>query len=213
MTQASSSATNNSHIWGKIWRILVPPKQANLLWRILNHDIPTRSKLFSKGVSNPLCHTCNNGLEDSKHTFMYCDWAKNTWFDMHLNINFNNQPPISISYWIAKGFAVLTTNHRILSYRYLNHQDHAREMPLTFTRSKNCSCIWPFLSTYLKIIVIFSLLVNNYAKFRIPNLVLGIAFYNFWIAWELYFELYEAFSNTIFAATLFKKVTFIFKSY
>jgi hypothetical protein len=53
--------TDSSHhhwdgFWQGIWRLKVPPKIKNLIWRMCRNVIPTRQRLQDKGVQCPL--TC-----------------------------------------------------------------------------------------------------------------------------------------------------------
>jgi len=57
---------NNEHLqkpryWSGIWRLKVPPKVKNLVWRICRDCFPTRVKLRSRGVNCPsTCVRCED---------------------------------------------------------------------------------------------------------------------------------------------------------
>ena len=76
---------NNDHLrkpgyWSGIWRLKVPLKVKNLVWRICRDCFPTRVKLRNKGVNCPSdCVRCDDSHEDSYHIFFHCPIAVNIW--------------------------------------------------------------------------------------------------------------------------------------
>lgn len=73
---SSSNITGNTDQWKKLWRLRILPKQAHLLWRILNNVVPVRAKLHSRVVPCPLiCPHCERSVETIDHTFRDCVWA------------------------------------------------------------------------------------------------------------------------------------------
>ncbi|XP_039687804.1 uncharacterized protein [Medicago truncatula] len=76
---------NNEHLrkpryWSGIWRLKVPPKVKNLVWRICRDCFPTRVKLRSRGVNCPSgCVRCEDPHEDSYHILFHCPSAVVTW--------------------------------------------------------------------------------------------------------------------------------------
>jgi ribonuclease HI len=102
-SQAGSTNINNNPAWHYLWKQKIPPKHAHLIWKILNHALPVREKLSTRGVKcSPLCPRCNKGLESIDHVFMKCDWAKAIWFGSPMTINFNNRDnQLSFSNWLA----------------------------------------------------------------------------------------------------------------
>jgi len=86
-----SEIVDNSHMhvngrWNLIWKLKVPPKIKNSLWRVCRGCFPTRARLSSRGVFCPLdCVQCNNNYEDSIHVLIECPkvvqvrWNANLW--------------------------------------------------------------------------------------------------------------------------------------
>jgi hypothetical protein len=60
--------------WNLIWKLKIPPRVKNLLWRICRQCIPT------------VCALCNEHDEDSRHIFFDCSSSKN----IGSMCNFNN---------------------------------------------------------------------------------------------------------------------------
>jgi hypothetical protein len=77
--------TDSSHLrrggfWQGIWRLKVPPKIRNLIWRICRNVVPTRRRLHDKGVQCPLtCVACNDSGEDLDHLFFNCPFTMQVW--------------------------------------------------------------------------------------------------------------------------------------
>lgn len=55
---------NQPELWKKLWKLRILPKQAHLIWRILNNIVSVRAKLQSRGISCPLlCPRCSRFVE------------------------------------------------------------------------------------------------------------------------------------------------------
>jgi hypothetical protein len=98
---------NNDHLrkpgyWSGTWRLKVPPKVKNLVWRICRDCFPTRVKLRSRGVNCPSeCVRCEDPHEDSYHILFHCSMAveiwqtTNIWHLIALSLSqFDNAPDI-----------------------------------------------------------------------------------------------------------------------
>lgn len=81
---------SNDHLrkpgyWSGIWRLKVPPKVKNLVWRICRDCFPTRVKLRSRGVNCPsVCVMCEDPHKDSYHLLFHCPIAVNIWQSANL---------------------------------------------------------------------------------------------------------------------------------
>lgn len=59
--------------WKWIWKLRVPPKVRNFLWRACHDIIPTRAALFRRRVgSEPFCEFCKTAVETESHIFFHC---------------------------------------------------------------------------------------------------------------------------------------------
>lgn len=66
--------------WNDIWRLKVPPKVKNLLWRMCRGCLPTRVRLQDKGVSCPTnCASCDSDYEDLNHLLFECPFSIQVW--------------------------------------------------------------------------------------------------------------------------------------
>jgi hypothetical protein len=66
--------------WSSIWKLKVPPKIRNLIWRMCRGCLPTRMRLQDKGVQCPMhCVSCDSGQEDMAHLFFHSSFAIQVW--------------------------------------------------------------------------------------------------------------------------------------
>lgn len=66
--------------WSGIWRLKVPPKVRNFVWRVCRGMLPTRVRLQDKGVQCPTnCVSCADGHEDLSHVFFDCPFVIQVW--------------------------------------------------------------------------------------------------------------------------------------
>jgi len=81
----TENIADNSHLyrvgnWGNIWKLKVPSKVKNLIWRICRGCLTTRARLLDKGVNcTSLCAMCDESYEDTSHVFFDCPRARNVW--------------------------------------------------------------------------------------------------------------------------------------
>ncbi|KAK9986113.1 hypothetical protein SO802_031064 [Lithocarpus litseifolius] len=67
-----------------IWKLNVPPKVRNFVWRACNDILPTRANLFRKKVcTDPLCAICGQTDETVGHVLWGCPMARNVWAMTH----------------------------------------------------------------------------------------------------------------------------------
>jgi hypothetical protein len=77
--------TDSSHLrrggyWQGIWRLKIPPKIKNLIWRICRNVVPTRRRVQDKGVQCPLTWvTYNDSEEDLDHVCFNCPFIVRVW--------------------------------------------------------------------------------------------------------------------------------------
>lgn len=66
--------------WKDIWRLKVPPKIKNLIWRMCRGCLPTRVQLQDKGVSFPTRYaSCSSKHKDLNHIFFECPFTIQVW--------------------------------------------------------------------------------------------------------------------------------------
>ena len=66
--------------WRKIWKLNVPPKVRNFLWRACSGCLPTRENLHKKRVRvDEKCEVCCHHFETICHVLWECPFARNIW--------------------------------------------------------------------------------------------------------------------------------------
>ena len=66
--------------WSRIWRMNVPPKVRNFVWRACNDILPTCANLYRKKIQmDPLCAICGQTDETFGHALWECPMARNVW--------------------------------------------------------------------------------------------------------------------------------------
>jgi len=86
--------------WSGIWRLKVPPKVKNLVWRMCKDCLPTRARHQDKGVEcSTNCVSCNSNHEDLTHIA----------FDFLFVVHVWRMPML----WNEVNHAVLITNSAI----------------------------------------------------------------------------------------------------
>lgn len=69
---------DNSHLhlpsrWQMIWKLKVPPKIKNLVWRVCRGGFPIRARLSSRSMHCPVdCMLTESNYEDSIHILLEC---------------------------------------------------------------------------------------------------------------------------------------------
>lgn len=98
------SRQQSSQGWGKLWRLDIPQKIRVFLWRICRNNVPVRNLLRGKGVQTTIiCPMCSNDVEHLMHIFFDCDFAKELWKILELELN--TEAVESCPEWILQNLA------------------------------------------------------------------------------------------------------------
>ncbi|XP_062087000.1 uncharacterized protein LOC133793720 [Humulus lupulus] len=77
---------SQSPFWVSLWKLRVPPKAKDVVWRAANGYLPTRSRLSQKHVPVPsVCPQCFIEEESITHCLINCPFAQDCWKAMGLN--------------------------------------------------------------------------------------------------------------------------------
>ncbi|KAL6526559.1 hypothetical protein OROGR_015649 [Orobanche gracilis] len=100
LEESSTSATTSNDVWKKLWKLNTLPRHKHLMWKILKNSIPSRKKLWNRGIAGPLwCHRCPNREETAEHIFRDCSWSRGVWFLSRLGYAWNSTPMESMVEW------------------------------------------------------------------------------------------------------------------
>ncbi|KAH9696697.1 putative reverse transcriptase/RNA-dependent DNA polymerase [Citrus sinensis] len=70
----------SSGVWSKIWKLVVPAKVKNFLWRDVANVVPTADNLISRRVEvHPYCTIYNASPETTYHVLVDCPFSKQCW--------------------------------------------------------------------------------------------------------------------------------------
>lgn len=71
--------------WNFIWKLAVPLKVRNFVWRVCQNCVPTKTRLLEKGVDCPsVCEVCGNANETLWHALFTCSRSKKCWLEENL---------------------------------------------------------------------------------------------------------------------------------
>ena len=66
-----------SEAWKRFWKLPLPPKVLDFLWRLCSNCLPLRVRLHKKGVVlDTCCGLCDMEVEDASHLFFNCSFAR-----------------------------------------------------------------------------------------------------------------------------------------
>ncbi|CAN1175234.1 Putative ribonuclease H protein At1g65750 [Linum perenne] len=66
--------------WQKLWKVDLPPRMLNFVWRLAREILPTRAVLQRRGLIVPFeCGICTREPEEAWHVFITCDFETQCW--------------------------------------------------------------------------------------------------------------------------------------
>ncbi|KAM6544107.1 hypothetical protein CsatB_008554 [Cannabis sativa] len=92
-----------SDFWGKLWRLKVPPKVKDLVWRAASNCLPTKSMLRYKRVNiDATCPVCSSSNETILHRLVDCSFARACWVNTGLGVDLDHSG--TFTGWIEASF-------------------------------------------------------------------------------------------------------------
>ncbi|KAK9989376.1 hypothetical protein SO802_029615 [Lithocarpus litseifolius] len=75
-----SRVQEDKQIWNRLWRLSIPPKVRNFIWRASSDILPTRANLARRKIPiDPKCVICGSSDETVLHILWQCPLAQNVW--------------------------------------------------------------------------------------------------------------------------------------
>ncbi|XP_030483709.2 uncharacterized protein LOC115700281 [Cannabis sativa] len=76
-----------SDFWDKLWRLKVPPKVKDLLWRVASNCLPTKVQLRHRHVNiDSICPVCSSDSETILHRLVECSFPRACWVNTGLEV-------------------------------------------------------------------------------------------------------------------------------
>ena len=103
-----------------IWKVKLPLKIGNFIWKLMHDSLPTLLTLKNRGIPTPsTCPLCSSDEESTSHLFLYCSFARATWHGTTLATHTSELKNISVQNWIGN---LLLRHKRMdsVSMRYLH---------------------------------------------------------------------------------------------
>ncbi|CAO2826978.1 unnamed protein product [Amaranthus hypochondriacus] len=76
LDDCASSSSGPDPIWSRIWKLKIPPKVANFIWRACWDILPNGTNLKKRGVIDVIvCPRCG-ATETASHALNECQWVR-----------------------------------------------------------------------------------------------------------------------------------------
>lgn len=71
---------NMDTFWMKLWKLNIPPRVKDFMWRVESSCLPTKERLIARHIEvDPLCCVSNNASESEVHIMWECSYARDCW--------------------------------------------------------------------------------------------------------------------------------------
>lgn len=152
--------------WNSIWKVKVPLKICNFVWKLMHNSLPTFLTLKNKGIPTTSTYPLYKIEEEStSHLFLYCPFARATWHGSPLAVHTSNLNDISIQQWVrtilirhknmesdSMGYlqAIFTTLWTIWNHRSLVVYEGKQPNPMeVFLTTQTISCRYKYIYIYI----------------------------------------------------------------
>ena len=93
------------YVWKLVWKVKLPTKILNFIWKLLHDSLPIFSILNSRGIAAPTrCLLCDDSDETINHLFLNCPFARAIWHGSILGVRTSDLTNVSVKQWIASFF-------------------------------------------------------------------------------------------------------------
>lgn len=108
-------------VWKCIWKLNVPQKIRNFLWKSVHRALSSMVDLFKRKSSpSPICPICNISEESVKHMFIRCPWVAVICFGGPLNHRVDSVGNLTWVQWLLSLLALDSWSYHdtgwVLSY-------------------------------------------------------------------------------------------------
>ena len=90
------------HCWKIIWKVKLPMKILNFIWKLLHESLPVLTVLNNRGIVTPTCCLmCDQDDETINHLFLQCSFSRAVWHGSNLELRTSSLTDISVKQWIV----------------------------------------------------------------------------------------------------------------
>lgn len=91
-----------SEVWILIWKVKVPQKIGNFVWKLMHDSLPTFLTLRNRRIpTTSTCPLCNAEDESAYHLFLYCTFARACWYGSPLAVHTSELSSTSVQVWVG----------------------------------------------------------------------------------------------------------------
>ena len=88
-------------VWNTLWKVKLPLKIYNLVWKVIHDSLPTFQALRARGIPiATLCPFCDCEEGSASHLFLHCHFARACWYGSALALHTSSLGPIAVRQWI-----------------------------------------------------------------------------------------------------------------
>ena len=79
--KSSGSHKVEEIVWKKIWKLLVPNKVRNFMWKASGNWLATNYNLWRRRIrDSAMCPICESEAETVEHMLLLCEWTQLVWY-------------------------------------------------------------------------------------------------------------------------------------
>ncbi|KAM6569414.1 hypothetical protein CsatB_017399 [Cannabis sativa] len=111
----SANEDELTKFWTKFWKLKIPPKVKNLVWRAARECLPTLQQLKIKRVNvHTLCPICHAEDETIVHALITCTRVKQVWDRIGIGTQVVAAAPENFLGWFTASFAAVDAEKKLL---------------------------------------------------------------------------------------------------
>ncbi|RYR74895.1 hypothetical protein Ahy_A02g009608 [Arachis hypogaea] len=97
----SAPIQTEQQFWKKLWKMKIPLRTQNFIWRLMNKSLPTCNNLQRRGIRcSEICPRCWKKEESDTHLFRDCEWVQRLWFISPLTLRTEAATEVLLQDWI-----------------------------------------------------------------------------------------------------------------